>query len=300
MKDFGDQRPIEKVPVRTQPISDDELVGYLLGTLRAEEADRLDERSIVEDDLAERLRMVEDALVDSYAAGTLKGERLQRFESFYLSSPRRRRKAAFAQGLISAVERSTRQPTILRKTWPHAAAAALILAAAMLGVQNLSLRHRLRTAEDQATVARERTAATSEQLVAEREAAAAARQALADARKLQPLSAIALVLLPQTRGVAPVPAVAIASTAADVPLELALETAPGTSYTVTLRDPVTNLTAWRSPPVGALRARGTPVVAFSLPARLLKPQHYALDLFELGSGKAPEFVSSYAFEVVRR
>jgi hypothetical protein len=32
---------------------------------------------------------------------------------------------------------------------------------------------------------------------------------------------------------------------------------------------------------------------------MLKSQHYALDLFEHGRDGAPEFVGSYAFEVVR-
>ena len=45
--------------------------------------------------------------------------------------------------------------------------------------------------------------------------------------------------------------------------------------------------------------RRPPVVPVRVPASLLKAQHYALDLFELRAG-APEFVGSYAFEVVRR
>ena len=79
---------------------DDELVGYLLGELSEEDAERLDEMSLVDDEFAARLRLVEDDLVDAYAGGRLSGERLKRFESFYLASPRRREKAAFAKRVL--------------------------------------------------------------------------------------------------------------------------------------------------------------------------------------------------------
>ena len=296
----------------TPPISDDHLVRYLLGTLPPDEAERLDERCFVDEELAERLRVVEDDLVDSYAAGTLAGERLQRFEAYYLSSPRRRSKAAFAKGLRGALERTTHQPRLVpnlpdphsrpvrpRFWWPLAAAAAVVAAIAVLLVQNVSLRRELRDSGQQVAVADRRATAASQQLEVEQKAAAAAKQALADARTAQPL-AVALVLLPQTRGITSVPIMAVPSGSTGVPLDLALEATGGASYDVALRDPATNRTIWRSPPLAPQRVRQTPIVPVSLPAGLLKAQHYALDVYELRSGHAPEFVSSYAFEVVRQ
>jgi hypothetical protein len=295
----------------TPPISDDHLVRYLLGAVPADEAERLDERTFVDDELAERLRVVEDDLVDSYAAGTLSGERRQRFESFYLASPRRRSKAAFAKGLHEAIERSTRQPRPVPHStpptrrrvgrvpwWPLAAAAVLIVAIGVLLLQNISLRRELRDSARQVAVADQRATAASQQLSIEQKAAAA-KPALADARTAQPLAAVALLLLPQTRGVTSVPILVVPTGAASVPLTLALEAAGGSSFEVALRDPATNRTIWRSPSLARQRVRQTLMVPVSLPAALLKTQHYALDLLELRSA-GPEFVSSYAFEVARQ
>ncbi|HYL99219.1 MAG TPA: hypothetical protein VEZ90_09710 [Blastocatellia bacterium] len=86
--------------MRDQP-DERTLSDYLLGSLSEVETERLDELSICDDDFAERLRDAENNLVDSYARGELAGEGLQRFNTHYLASSRRREKAAFAQALIS-------------------------------------------------------------------------------------------------------------------------------------------------------------------------------------------------------
>jgi hypothetical protein len=90
----------------SRPTDDQQLAGYLLGLLSDEEAQRLDEASIVNDDVALRLRVVEHDLVDAYVTGTLPGDMLQLFESRYLTSPRRRQNVAFARKLLSAVDRA--------------------------------------------------------------------------------------------------------------------------------------------------------------------------------------------------
>jgi anti-sigma factor RsiW len=133
-----------------EPGHDDQLVRYLLGILPDEDAERLDELTVWDDEMAWRLRIVENDLVDAYVAGTLTGETLERFESFYMSSDRRRRKVRFARGFLAALERGagtaaidggsnsirgeapSSQPSRVpsrRATWPLAAAAALFLLA---------------------------------------------------------------------------------------------------------------------------------------------------------------------------
>jgi hypothetical protein len=72
------------------------LVRYLLGLLPDEDAERLDEASIADDEVAWRLRVVEDDLVDAYVNGTLAGETRKRFELVISSSERRREKVQFA------------------------------------------------------------------------------------------------------------------------------------------------------------------------------------------------------------
>jgi hypothetical protein len=56
-----------------------------------DEAERLDEQNLIEDELAERLRLVEDDLLDAYASGTLSADRRAGFETYYLASRRRRK-----------------------------------------------------------------------------------------------------------------------------------------------------------------------------------------------------------------
>jgi hypothetical protein len=76
--------------------SDQLVIDYLLGSLAEEEAERLDELSLTDDEFAARLQSVENDLVDAFARGELRGPRLERFNSFYLSSPARREKVRFA------------------------------------------------------------------------------------------------------------------------------------------------------------------------------------------------------------
>src|SRR5689334_8276544 len=120
--------------LRREPArDDDELIRYLLGELTDDEADSFDERSVVDDDFVARLRLVEEDLVDAYATGRLAGDRRARFESFYLSSPRRLKRAVFAQRFLAAVDNAAGDPgetgdaTRTGRWLPLAVAAALVL-----------------------------------------------------------------------------------------------------------------------------------------------------------------------------
>jgi len=86
--------------------TDGQLVSYLLGLLPDDEAQRLDEASIADNEFVSRLRVVEHDLVDAYVGGNLAGEQLERFQSHYLASPRRRENVLFATSFLSAVERA--------------------------------------------------------------------------------------------------------------------------------------------------------------------------------------------------
>jgi hypothetical protein len=91
-------------------ISDEQLVNYLLGLLTEEEAERLDEASIADDDVAARLNIVEHDLVDAYVMETLDQDTRRRFEACYLTSPRRREKVKFARRFLTAVDRASAAP----------------------------------------------------------------------------------------------------------------------------------------------------------------------------------------------
>jgi len=74
---------------------------YLVGALSEAESERLDELSVTDDAFADRLRAVENDLVDACARGELSGKIGESFKSNYLSSPRRREKVQFAEALAT-------------------------------------------------------------------------------------------------------------------------------------------------------------------------------------------------------
>ena len=285
----------------------------MLGALSEDETNRLDELSVVDDEVAARLCALEDDLVDAYAGGTLDPESLERFERFYLASPQRRAKAAFAKSLhVAGGKPLQRRATVHRLTPPARVASArgipssqiavalLVLVASALVVYNLSLQRTLTKAEEHAAAAAQRASAIAAELEAQRKATTNAAQALADARAARPAATVALVLRPETRGIGPTSIISIAPGSATVPFDLQFEATGIASYEVALEDPSTNHVVWRSAAVTAQRDRHPAVVSVGVPAALLRAQHYALDLFELRESSPPEFVGTYAFEVARR
>jgi len=314
--------------LRDSAADNERLVRYLLGLLPVDETDRLDEQSIVDDDFANRLRLAEDDLVDAYVSGTLSADWRQRFESHYMASPRRRAKVAFAARLLSAVDRAApAEPVRSMTEWTGptrfapvaiAVAAALLLTTGVLLVGNVRLSRQARAAGAREATAASRVQALTHELAQQQAAASAARQTLADAHATQAAQAeraasgLALVLLPETRGVGHVPAVALEPGLSAVPLYLRVEPAGDSSYEVTLKDPETNRIVWRDRAARAdhkaraddaertAQTERSALVSVRVPARLLNPQHYSLDLFAVRADGRAEFVATYAFEVVRR
>lgn len=304
-------------PVRRESVRDDEIIRYLLGELPDDDAERLDEQSVVDDDFAARLRAAEDDSIDAYASGRLSGDRLKRFEAFYLASPHRRDRAAFARRFLSAVDDDARarqqRVAVPRRpaselsssvswvrSWGLAAAAVVLLAVGALVVADTRLRDSLRDASQRVTAADARVATLANQLTAERKATAAAEAALARAHAAGSASGVALVLLPQTRGVGTVPIVGVGPDATTVSVVLAIEGTAHGSYDATLKDPAGNQVVWRGGPFAAEEEPPARLVSVALPARLLKSQHYVVDLFTAGAGRGRDFAGSYTFEVVRR
>jgi hypothetical protein len=80
--------------------SDAVLLRYLLGALPVDEAEPIEEASIVDEDLAARLNAMECDLVDSYVRGELEGANLAKFQSWYLSSPLRVQKVEAAKAIM--------------------------------------------------------------------------------------------------------------------------------------------------------------------------------------------------------
>ena len=298
-----------------KPGQADELVQYLLGVLPPEDTERLDEASIVDDDIAARLRRVEDDLVDSYVRGQLSGDTLAQFESHYLASRHRRERVEFARKFLRAVDKVDTETAPVAVDAPPkvggskvlatlAVAATLSLAAGgALLLQNVRLGRGLREAQIDRVAVDQRARDLERQLKELRDANETATKELARAREsattvVREAATVALVLLPQTRSIGPVPTLVMPAVTEQLGFELRLEANDFPSYQVGLRDPSVNTVIWRSGWIAAKSSAGQSAVRVGVPARALKPQHYSLDL----SGRRPaggtEVVGSYAFEIV--
>jgi hypothetical protein len=341
--------------VHESDLDDQRLVRYLLGLLPDADTERLDELTIAEDEVADRLRAVEDDLVDDYVRGTLTGEPLERFESVYLASPRRREKVSFARSFLHSVARAadsaaqgTRdeiqppqaKPAVATpspawpvrrlasrswsrptpgSTWIVAAAAALLLVTSgTLLVQDLRLRTILATAQNERGRLERRAQELEQQLKVEGEAhdkalaelnrVNASLAALEQAAAAVPPTAgsgaltatMALVLMPQTRAAGPIATVAIPPGTDRAVFELRLESNDFPAYLVALKDPGTNRILWQSVQLTVASPGAQPSVTVSVPANLLKPQHYSFELSGRNAAGRSEILASYAVQVVSR
>jgi hypothetical protein len=294
-----------------QSVSDGLLVRYLLGQLSVEEAEPLDQRSIADDDFAHRLDQVERDLIDSYVRGELLSETSTRFKSYYLSSPLRIQRVAFAQALLQGpkpkhgpeLSRAEASPAASSRSsfwsrfsssiavWSLAGAAAGLALAAYLGTQNVALRR-------QAAVSETHEALLTRELDEQRSAAASAAQALEQMRSsqanLDQLKAAALVLPPPTRGAARLASLTVPKDAALVVLFLGLDSADFKVYRAVLRDTSSNRAVWQS---GELAPAEGKFVSLSFPAKLLHSQTYIVELSGARANGSSESIGNYAFRV---
>jgi hypothetical protein len=315
-------------PYKPESEADQQLAHYVLALLPDEETERLDEATIVDDEVALRLRVVEQDLVDAYVSGTLDGELLERFESHYLESPRRRARVRFARSFLRAVDRAAPVAVIYRDHEMHRvgepvdaprpvtsssdrvaprrrfasilniAAGLLLVACVTLLFQTVRLRNALNEPEKESTALDNRAREREQPLSDERGRAAATGPV--DRTDTTSGRTIALVLLPQTRAVAPIPVIAITPGASHVAFELRLESNDFPRYQSALKDPASNRIVWRSGPLTATSDGDTPAVVVTVPGRVLKPQHYSLDLSGLRASGGVEIVGSYAVHIVPR
>jgi hypothetical protein len=81
-------------------IEDERMVRrYLLGELAEPEQSRLEERLFTDEEFYKLLLVAEDELTDDYLRGDLNGQERKSFESYFLTSPERKKKLKFASTL---------------------------------------------------------------------------------------------------------------------------------------------------------------------------------------------------------
>jgi hypothetical protein len=110
---------------------------------------------------------------------------------------------------------------------------------------------------------------------------------------------VALLLTPQTRSSGVMPSLAVRPGADGVSFALLLESNDFPRYQVALKDPATSAILWRSEKVAAGTLNHAPAVSVIVPARLLKAQHYALELSGVRAAGAADVVASYVVRVVQ-
>lgn len=203
----------EQSHVKKQYYDDEILTQYLLGSVTEEKTELLDEMSVADDEMAARLQVIENDLVDAYVRGALSGTTLEQFESFYLASPRRREKMSFARTLlvfegrtVGALETDGKAPvsgtrrssgdTAKRLSrlrffvvprpalqWGFAAAALLLLfVGGYLVVENLRLRDQMTRARAERSELEQRERELQQQLAEQRLSDAVTEKELARVR----------------------------------------------------------------------------------------------------------------------
>jgi hypothetical protein len=160
--------------------------------------------------------------------------------------------------------------------------------------EQASLEHRERELQQQLAEQRSFNEETASEL-------ARVRDRLAELEQQQPSVSqapkmVALNLSPQTRGVGQIPNLRMPVGPDLVSVTLELEPNEFRAYQAILTNPATGQIVWRS---GTLKTGGKPhELRFKLPASLLKPQNYVLELSGISARGARENLSSYPFKVV--
>lgn len=93
------------------------LAQYLLGELPEEEQGRLEERIFIGENF-DQLMAVEEDLVEDYLHGQLNASERERFEKFYLTSPRRRERVIFTKALLEVLQRAQSEKNVAPQTEP--------------------------------------------------------------------------------------------------------------------------------------------------------------------------------------
>jgi hypothetical protein len=292
-----------------QRVDDEALKGYLFGDLPADETERLDELSIIDDDFAARLSAVETDLVDAYVRHELSGDALEKFQTRYLSSPARRQRVAFAEGFSSFADRYRPERAQAKSTasswrnwftFPRLALAGGLAMAMAVGVVVVDhLQHHENPAANRASLQPAPTLqAPAKPTNQGPPATSATAKDLASRLSALPISVTTFVLAPQMRGGTQLPRLVLPHGTIRVDFHLELETDDFPRYRLTLKSLKTNKPLWQSGSLAAVTKNKNRTLSMSLPANLLKQEMYQLDLTGKPSSGEPELVSSYVFRIV--
>lgn len=291
------------------------LVRYLLGHLSDAQAERFDRSSIEDDDFADRLRLIEQELVDGYVRRTLPAELMASVERHYAASPRRLHRIKNAEAFLDAIDRvagpaeasvaaavdSGTPRSEQRRTfaWLLALAAAIVVAVSAAVVVSRGAFGSRRSGP--ALTAANGTAAPNP-VISQKASPLPATTAPRDpgrGRISNIAATVALVLPPQTRGLRSIPTMAAPAADRAVAIVVQLDADDGL-YQVTLKHPSSNRAFWRDDWRWPSNYKGVLSLTVEIPQGLLNAERYWLEVTGPRSTRQPEVVATYVFDVEQR
>jgi hypothetical protein len=316
----------------------EETQSYLLGSLPETETARYDELSIVDDNFNDFLRSVENDLVDSYVNGQLDVSVLKQFESFYMATPKRREKVAFAKvfyqhadrdptGEVSAPQMPASRVGFweglrfgLNPAWLSFAAVALVcligaiwfVSTGRVGTsdQSLSKPANIANASNGPIVAA--LSPTAQPLPSPQETQVPANNLRVESRPANqpevvktpaPEPRIApivatFVLSPPLRGAAVPKNVPIAPNVGRATFRLELEPVDYKAYKIELHDQASNKVVWSA---SNLKSTGSAQksLAVAIPTKLLSSRTYTFSVSGIPANGPAEIIGDYPIRVVR-
>jgi hypothetical protein len=292
-------------------VDDEALKAYLLGDLPRDESERVEEKSVTDDDFAARLDGVEADLVDAYVRGELTGEAREKFQKIYRSSARLRQRVAFAENLqphlsqravVPASQKAVRSSWLNLLRMPRLALAGGLAALLAIGAVVWQLPHLKESRDQTAANQAARQQPNAEQPASTKPALEAAPRAETSQGAVThlptaPLSVVAFVLAPPMRGAAQVPTLALTQVTSRVNFHLELETNDFPHYRVTLKNLKADNSLWQSSELDPVTKGDSSTLSLRVPAKLLQQGLYKLDLAGIPANGEAEFVSSYVFRV---
>lgn len=309
-----------------------DLTAYLLGNVRADEAERLDELSITHDEFAEALEAAEMDLMDSYVNGELSVADRKKFEQKYVRSVDRDR-VVFANALQEyASSRLSAMPVVgtgggfTLFGWTGRifqfglAAAALLLAIVggwfFISISEQNVSETAAVQDNPVNLAIPTNNVENTQNNAENKHI---ELPLNDAREKEPEKQtaksegqpkekrpggqaprmVAVVLSPQMRSSGAPRKVEVPAGTDQFSARLELESGDFRSYRAVLREQSSDRVIWQSKtvkPTGPVDARRFTV---SIPARLLDSAIYTFTVSGLSDNGTAKIVGDYTFKIVR-
>ena len=305
--------------MRETTTSEEVLARYLLGQMSEDERDQIDERYFGDRDFIEGLLVVEDELIDSYVRGELSSSNHRQFEDYFMRSPERQRRVAFARKWKDLVSTRRRTEPLARPSWrerlrvtypwvivPLAASLLLAATSLWLGLQITRLNGQLDDVRAGLSASEVKEQELERQLADERNVSSQLRDELARAGGRPPETiepsgprVVAFVLNPglqrtggdSTRFVIP-------TEAKQVRLQVNFKVGDYPHFSATL-ETAEGLKVWDQTGLKARRAAAGRMIILNIPAARLAEQDYVLTISGTSSTGQTESVAEYSFRVVK-